>query len=326
MVINGRLLNWGVFFVTTGALVLAITGGLVTADGLAQLFRLWPVLVIALGVGVLLRATRLRAAGGIVLAVVPALVLGGLLGAASLAEWDGFRNVRLDCLDNPPNSTETRQGTFAGDTAVDLDLAGGELVVTTRPYSDWHLDVAARPGFSPDVEATASRLSVTSADRGWGRSDCRNDTWRLELPTAGRLDLAAEIAAGEGTLDLAGATLGDVDVVLRAGEARLDLGRATAEGISLRVEAGSAALTLPATGEITVDLNVSAGAAQVCAPEGMGLRVRTQSALASITTPGLVRVGDAWESPDYATAAHHADVTVAVNVGSVDVNPEGGCK
>ena len=71
---------------------------------------------------------------------------------------------------------------------------------------------------------------------------------------------------------------------------------------------------------------MSAGAAQVCAPEGMGLRVRTQSALASITTPGLVRVGDAWESPDYATAAHHADVTVAVNVGSVDVNPEGGCK
>jgi hypothetical protein len=40
----------------------------------------------------------------------------------------------------------------------------------------------------------------------------------------------------------------------------------------------------------------------------------------------LVRAGDAWESSRYATANHHADVTIAATVGSVEINPQGGCQ
>ncbi len=327
MTINRRLLHWGLFFITTGAVVLAVQAGPVTADGVEAALRLWPVLVIALGVGVLLRATRLRAAGGIILAVVPGLILGGMLGAASLVEWDDMRHIRNACTGIRPTSIETRQGTFAADASVDLDLALGELTITTQPGSSWNLDVAGYPGLSPDVDADPTDLSVASASRsGWRWLDCADDVWQLALPTAHRLDLATEIAAGEGTLDLAGATLGDVDVVVKAGEATVDLGTATARDVSLRVEGGAAALTLPATGELTAGVTVDAGAVRLCAPEGLGLRVRSQSTLASITYGDLVRVGDAWESPDYATSTHHADVTIAVNVGSVDVNPVGGCK
>ncbi len=123
MTINRRLLHWGLFFVTTGAVVLAITGGLVTADGIATAFRLWPVLVIALGVGVLLRRTRLNAAGGIVLAVVPGLVLGGVLGATSLVRLPDWDELRAACVDARPAGLETRRGTFTGDATVDLELA-----------------------------------------------------------------------------------------------------------------------------------------------------------------------------------------------------------
>ena len=250
-----------------------------------------------------------------------------MLGAASLVEWDDFRHIRDACAGIRPTSMETRQGTFAADASVDLDLALGELVVTTRPDSGWELEVAGMPGFAPDIDVDQTKLSVASASRhGWSGIDCAGDDWQLALPTAHRLDLATEIAAGEGTLDLAGAMLGDVRLVVQAGEANVDLGRATAEDLSLRVEGGAAALTLPATGELTADVTVNAGAVRVCAPEGLGLRVRSQSTLASITYGDLVRVGDAWETPDYATATHHADVTIAVNVGSVDVNPVGGCK
>lgn len=330
MTLNRRLLNWGAFFVTTGALALAITGGLITADGLAQLFRLWPVLVIAIGVGVLLRATRLRTAGGLVLAIVPGLVLGGLLGGAATADFPDWREVRAACADGQRTSLGTRDGTFAGEAAVDLDLAWGELAVTTAPGSDWRVAMAGAPGRTPDVDASAGDLRVASADQhgwaGWHWDDCAADDWRVTLPTGVRLDLAAELAAGEGTLDLAGAQLGDVDLVVRAADLDADLGAATADDVSLRVEAGAADLVLPATGDLAVDVDVDAGAARVCAPAGMALRVRTSSSLASITTPGLVRVGDAWESPDYATSPNRATVTVSVNVGSVDINPEGGCK
>lgn len=330
MTINRRLLNWGAFFVTTGALALAITGGLITADGLAQLFRLWPVLVIAIGVGVLLRATRLRTAGGLVLAIVPGLVLGGLLGGAATADLPDWREVRAACVDGERTSLGTRDGTFAGEATVDLDLAWGELAVTTAAGSDWQVAMAGAPDRRPNLETNATELRVASAEQrsrnGWHWGDCAGDDWRVTLPTGVRLDLATEIAAGEGTLDLTGAVLGKLDLVVQAADVDADLAAATADDISLRVEAGAADLVLPATGTVTVDVDVDAGAARVCAPAGMALRVHGNSSLASITTPGLVRMGDAWESPDYATSANRADVTVSVNVGSVDVNPEGGCK
>ena len=330
MTINKRLLNWGAFFVTTGALALAITGGLITADGLAQLFRLWPVLVIAVGVGVLLRATRLRTAGGLVLAIVPGLVLGGVLGGAATVDLPDWREVRAACVDAGPASVATREGTFAGEATVDLDLDWGELNVTTAPGTGWQVGMTGAPGRQPDVEASATDLRGASAARagwaGWRWDDCAAEAWRVTLPTGTRLDLATEIAAGEGTLDLPGAVLGELDLVVRAADLDIDLGAATADEISLRVEAGAADLVLPATGNVAVDVDVDAGAARVCSPAGMALRVHGSSALASIATPGLVRVGDAWESPDYATSPNRADVTVSVNVGSVDINPEGGCK
>lgn len=326
MTINRRLLHWGLFFVTTGAVVLAITGGLVTADGIATAFRLWPVLVIALGVGVLLRRTRLNAAGGIVLAVIPGLVLGGLLGAASLVRPPDLRELREACVDARPASLETRRGTFTGDASVDLALAVGELTVTTQPGYGWRLQLADVPGRSPDVESGIDGLSVESSpDHGWRWLDCGGD-WRLALPVAHRLDLATEIDAANGSFDLAGATLGDLRLVVNAGDARVDLAEATVDDLSLRVSGGAASLTLPATGELAGDISVNAGAVRICAPDGLGMRVRSESTLASITTPGLVRVGDNWETPGYATAINHADVTVAVNVGSVEINPEGGCK
>lgn len=324
MTINRRLLHWGLFFVTTGAVVLAVQAGLVTADGVTTALRLWPALVIALGIGVLLRGTRFRGAGGIVLAIVPGLVLGGLLGAASIAELPDWHDLRTACVATRPASLESHEGTFSGPAAIDLDLAGGELTITTQPGPGWQLDVAAVPGASPVIDADADGLEVTSTGRHG--IDCRSDEWRLALPTGRRLDLATEIAAGEGTLDLAGATLGTADFIVRAAEASVDLSTAAVGDLSLRVEAGAADITLPATGDYLADVDAGAGAVRICAPEGLALRVRTSGTLASITTPGLVRVGAAWESPDYATAAHHADVTVAVKVGSVDVNPEGGCK
>ncbi len=327
MTINRRLLYWGVFFVTTGTLVLAITGGVVTADGVAQLFRLWPVLVIALGVGVLLRASRLRTAGGLVLAILPGLVLGGLLGGAATIDLADWREVRAACSDGSRTSLGTSDGSFAGAATVDLDLAWGELDVRTAPGAGWQVAMAGSPGREPDIDASTTDLRVASAERGgWQWAGCAGDDWRVTLPTGTPLDLVTEIAAGEATLDLSGASLGDLDLVVRAADLDVDLGAATADNVSLSVEAGAADLILPATGNVVVDIEVDAGAARVCAPAGMALRVRASSALASITTPGLVRVGETWESPDYATSTHRADVSVAVNVGSVDLNPEGGCK
>ncbi len=322
MVVNRRLLNWGVFFIALGAVVLAAQSASIDAGDVAAALRLWPVLVIALGVGVLLRRTRFSIAGGMLAAAVVGLLLGGMLVAAPVA----VAEVGPACNGVAPTTLASRDGSFAGPASVDLRLICGELTVTTQPGSGWHLEAGNGTGAEAAIDASADRLAVASSTRGRPFGFVRgSDTWRVTLPTATSIDLAAEVSAGRGTLDLAGARLGEMRLVVNAGDVSLDLEGATLAHLSATVNGGSASVGLPSQ-DFGADLVVNAGAFRICAPDDLGLRIRHQGVLAATTYAGLVRTGDTWESPGYATADHHADVTVSANVASVDVNPMGGCK
>lgn len=317
MTINRRLLYAGVFLIAAGTVVLVVQGGDVDRDVVRQALGLWPVAVIALGVGLLVRRTSLATPGGMVAAAMPGLLLGGMLVAPPEIGWE--------CRDLRPVALAARDGTFSAGARVNLRLFCGDLTVTTAPGSGWRLDSGNGRGPDATVDSSADRLTITSAHlgRGFARG---SDVWRLALPTATTIDLQAEIDAGSGTFDLAGARLGTVDLTVDAGDVHVDLARAALQRLSLHVNGGAASIGLPADQDLVADLSANAGALRICAPGELGLRVHQDGVLAGTTFPGLVRTGGAWETPGYAMAIHHADVTVSVNVGSVDVNPIGGCR
>jgi hypothetical protein len=322
MNVNRRWLYGGVFFIALGAVLLAGQGDAVDGDVIAQAARLWPILVIALGVGLLLRRTRFNVAGGVIAAAVPGLVLGGMLVAAPVA----VAEVGPACNDVQPTSLASREGSFDGAASVDLRLRCGDVTVTTGSGSTWSLDAGNGSGTTAVVDATADRLSIASSFSARPFGFVRgSDVWRLTLPVANQLDLAATVEAGRGRFDLAGAELGTVELVANAGELNADLSAATLERLTAHVNGGAAWLRLPAD-VFTADLTVNAGALRICAPSDLGLRVRSDGTLTAMTYDGLVRNNSTWESPGYAMAIHHADVTISANVASVDVNPMGGCK
>jgi len=319
MMVNRRFLNWGVFLVAAGAVMLVAQTDAVNSDVVAQALRLWPIVVIALGIGLLLRRTRFGLAGGMLAAAMPGFLLGGLVVAAP--------HMVPECGDFQPASFATREGTFDGAAAVDLTLACGDLSVTTAPGNGWQLQTGNTTGAAATVGVSADRLSVTSSSQKRPFGFIRGgDVWRLSLPVASTLDLAAEINAGRGRFDMAGAQLGNVRLTVNAGDARVDLTQATVAHLSMSVNAASASLRLPATQDVGADLSVNAGSLKVCAASEVGLRIHQSAMLGSANYAGLVRNGDVWESPGYSMANHHADVTITANVGSVDVNPMGGCQ
>ena len=318
MTVNRRFLYWGVFLVAAGAVTLVAQGTAASDDLVAQALRLWPVAVIALGIGLLLRRTRFGLAGGMLAAAMPGLLLGGLIVAVP--------RLVPDCGVAEAASLATRQGTFVGAASVDLTLRCGDVSVTTAPGNGWQLQAGDATGEAATVDASSNRLSVSSSGRQRPFDLIRGgDTWRLTLPVANRLDLTAEVDAGRGRFDLAGAQLGNVQLAVNAGDTRLDLSQATMAHLSMRVSAASATVLFP-TQDFGADLSVNAGSLRVCAASDLGLRIRSQAVLGSTNYAGLVHNGNAWESPGYATANHHADVTITANVGSVDVNPIGGCQ
>jgi hypothetical protein len=323
MTVDRRLLYVGVFFIATGAILLVAQSGVVDGEDIAAALRYWPFLVIALGIGLLMRLTRFAVAGGVLAAAVAGLFLGGMIASAP----DAVAHTGLECNDVRPASLASQQGTFAGSASVDLRLACGEVTVTTGTGDDWRLEAGNGTGNEAAVEASADRLSIASdvaeRPRGFVRG---SDVWRLTIPDASTIDLQASIDAGRGRFDLVRARLGDVRLDVNAGEARIDLTGATLNGLSVQVNGGAAWVTLPATQDLEAELVVNAGALQICTPSDLGLRISHEGMLTVTTYAGLVRSGGTWQSPGYAAATHHADVTVTANVGSVDVNPEGGCK
>ncbi|MFH0750802.1 MAG: hypothetical protein V2B17_03100 [Chloroflexota bacterium] len=319
MMVNRRFLYLGVFLVAAGAVLLVGQGDAADREVMTQLLRLWPVAIIALGIGILLRRTRFGLAGGMLAAAMPGLLLGGLVVAAP--------RMPLDCGDARPASFVTREGTFDAAASVDLRLACGDLSVTMAPGTGWRLETGSGAGTVATVGVSAGRLSVASSSRARPFEFIRGgETWRLSLPVASRLDLAAEVNAGRGRFDMAGAQLGNVRLAVNAGDTRVDLSGATVAHLSMSVNAAAASLRLPDNQDVGADLSVNAGSLKVCAASDVGLRVRSNTVLGSTNYAGLVHNGDAWESPGYSMANHHADVTISVNVGSVDVNPVGGCQ
>src|SRR5258705_11079006 len=82
MRVNHRFLYWGIFFVAIGGILVASDLRAVDTPTLTDVLRLWPLALVAIGLSVVLRRTRLSLPGLMLAAAVPRLGGGGRLAVA----------------------------------------------------------------------------------------------------------------------------------------------------------------------------------------------------------------------------------------------------
>ena len=106
MRLNITLLYTGVFLAAIGLALLAADATPVATDALIGALRLWPLALVAIGVGIALRRTRLGVASGLLAAAAPGLVLGVAMAATprlaiERGYWDEFKAAyeRYHCAD-----------------------------------------------------------------------------------------------------------------------------------------------------------------------------------------------------------------------------------
>ena len=85
MRIDRSLLNWGVFLIALGGVPLAVQQGFTDSGIAGDLWRLWPLILVGFGLGLLLRWTPLAWLGGAIVAgtfglIFGALIAGGITG------------------------------------------------------------------------------------------------------------------------------------------------------------------------------------------------------------------------------------------------------
>jgi hypothetical protein len=324
MHVDRRLLGWGLFFVLLGAIPLAVKAGLLDKALVSEWPLLWPVLLIGWGLGLLLRGTPLAVIGGAVSAIT-----FGVMGGGAIAAGFGGIPFASGCT----NSTtaipfESSGGDFGSTARADLVFNCGTLAVAARDGTAWNVAGSDRDGKGPVIESSADTLSVKSdADRTFMSSGGRA-TWNVTLPRSPILALGLTLNAGEGNLDLAGASISTLSMTLNAGSITVDLSEASRTGdVNATVNAGSAAVSLPA-GDRSVNVSLNAGSVTTCLPVGAPVRAQWSGALGSnnFTAVGLTKVDDqTWTSPGFVSGQPHTELHVSANAGSFDLQFGGTC-
>jgi hypothetical protein len=322
--IRRGFLGWGVFLILAGAVPLAARAGYLDSDQISRLWSLWPLILIGIGVGLVLRRTRLDFLGGLIVAATFGLMVGGLLSGGV----SGFSIG--SCQQGSTTAFPSHDGTFGATETetVDVELNCGSLTVGTATGNGWRLEGTDSNGTGPIVESSGASLSVRSRNQGgpFGLGD--QDTWRLTLPQTPHLDLDLQLNAGSATVDLDGASVGRFDLQMNAGSSTADLGSASAiDGLDIVLNAGSLGLTLPHL-SMQGSIQANAGSVKLCAAPGTGLQLRTsESIIASYDYEGhgLVQDGSTWTTPGYDTAEIKIDLETRANAGSFTLDPEGGC-
>jgi len=318
MRVRRGLLFWGLFLIPLGGISLLVRAGVIDADRLSEAWRLWPLILVGIGLAILLGRSRTAVVG----TAVVALVLGSL-GGAALASGHLWIGALSDCAiaSGPTDQQFQRSGTFDGAAAVRLDLRCGSLSLATSPATEWKLDAAYR-GPAPIVDASPGRLDARVPG---GSGDRRND-WTVGLPASvGSITVTANAAAV--TLTVPGSHLTSLDVEMNAGDLRLDASSGAIDEIDLSMNAGRIRLDAGSTA-LGGDISVNAGAVDLCVPDGVALRFHVTDQLTFVTNlgaRGLSRNGETW-TRDGTAGGPTINLSIDGSAASFSLNPDGGCR
>jgi Domain of unknown function (DUF5668) len=318
-----NFIGWGLFLIVFGGVLLGVRQGWIPTDVAQRAWQLWPVLLVASGLSLILARRPGAWIGGLIAAVCFGVIAGGLVSTGVGLAFVGCGG------DDSGTPFPAQSGELSSSASVSIDFRCGNLSVRAADGATWQLSGESDVGNPPVIDQTPTELRLEPAEGrslfGVGRS---REHWDLTLPADPTIDLDLTLNAGEGRLTMAGAHLGSMDLTVNAGALRLDLRDVeAARSLDGTVNAGSAVIWLPDL-PFEGDMTVNAGSLALCAPAGVGLRLDGgNSPLSSndFDEQGLVKVGDAWETPGFATAPIRIALDVQANAGSMSLNPPDSC-
>lgn len=320
MHVRRGFLNWGIFLICLGAVPLAVQLNVIDRDVAASLARLWPLILIGIGLGIMLRFSRAAALGGIVVAATIGMLVGVFFAA-------GFPSFAAACAGDSNGTPVTRTGTATGNMELNVELTCGEMTVGRAPGGTWSVDVTAG-NETPTIESSGSLLRLRSVTEGrWPFGSDTREIWHVTVPTEASLSGNITVNATKIVATLGQGPVGAINVTYNAAEGRLDLAGAPAATLNGTLNASTIGVILP-SGLFTANLTINASNLNICSAAETGLRITYDDTLSSqnFASLGLTQSGKTWQSPNYATATSRAEIHISANVSTTTLNPAGGCQ
>ena len=279
-----------------GILLLLNNVGLVTWSVWEVIAKLWPLILIALGLELILGRGSVWASGLIIIVVV----IGGF-GLFMLPPRGGWGPAVSERIYHP----------LSGATSADVDIrmGVGSLYLNSLPNSQ---DLVSGTVSLMEGEWLAQDFNVVG------------NKARLVLEAKGRYSFnfpgIRSRTAEKWDLRLNESIPMNLDIHTGVGEARIDLERIFATNAEVRTGVGKTDLTLPAKGHTRVTLSGGVGETHIYVPKGVAARIRTKTGIGSVQVYGnYTRVNDEYISPDFDTAENRVELEVKGGVGSIRI-------
>ncbi|MEN6316780.1 MAG: hypothetical protein ABFD25_21290 [Clostridiaceae bacterium] len=293
---QGKGLGLGILLLTIGVLWALGIAGIVNMSTLFALFKLWPLILVAIGIGFIFRNNRLIKATAwlVILAVI---VCYGYFKIPSKGSFivDGSKvTTSAVTLEKRPETERGELKLEFGATQLNLDAdttnlldakISEELVRHSEVQKDGNRITSIRfwmKGY------TISNFNHTETLRNDFHLN-RDVIWKLTLDTG----------AIEGNLDMKDLKVEELDINTGASKLQLDMGSCNT---SLKLDAGAT--------KIAITL-----------PKDTGIRVRLDGALndTNFDEPGWEKKGDWRYSPGYDTKSFKIEADVDMGVGKLTV-------
>ena len=243
---------FGLLLVALGVVLLLQNLDVIDWDLWTEIWRFWPVLLVAIGANLILG----RRLPWLTTIIVVVLLAGSILGAALLAESDA--SVRVDRLEEPLLSTKSL------DLGVGFGM--GSLVIGSLPRGSANLvegwfEAACGPAstsFQRYDSAAALDVDVSGESFfpcGWGRD------WRVSLSPVPEVTMDLDTGASSIDLDLTDLRVTRLHVAARATD------------LDIRMPARA--------GEVEVVIDAGASDIDLWIPDGVEARIVNDSGLSS---------------------------------------------
>lgn len=317
MRIRPGLLFWGLFFLLLGGIPLLVRAGALDANVLADAWRLWPLLLVALGISLILGRTSFGLLGTAIAAIVLGIAAGGALASGT----NFIGNVGgCGAFGSGTDQRFEDQGTFEGPASARFDLDCGSMDLSTEAGSDWRVQ-ADYQGAAPTFEESGDSIGLR-APGGFGT---RRQEWTVDLPADQTREISIESNASSVTARLGTAELTNFTLDINAGDARIDSSGGQLGDIDVSANAARVRLRLDA--DTTGSLSTNAGSIELCVPPGATLRFRVEEQLTfahDLDDRGLARNGDVW-TREGGVGEPVIDLSIQGNAANFSLDPAGGC-
>lgn len=325
MRVNRGLLNWGVFFIALGAVPLLVRNGQVSAAAVADAWSLWPLILVGIGLGLVLRLTPLAWLGGALVAATFGLMFGALLSGSG-------SGGAIGCAGSEATETSSRSGLVAGDRFdLGIELTCGDVSVERAADARWLVSATHGVDEAPAIVGSTTSLDVRSPgdDAVTFFTDQGKDSWQVTVPTGPALSVGLTLDFAGGDLALGPGPVSSIGSTLNFSNAEVDLAAADLTGgasVGATLNFSSETLSLPAA-QVSGGMTLNFSSLKLCVAPDAALRISHQGTLSSddFAGAGLEQAGDAWQTPGFESATPRIDLDVTSTFSSITLDRSGGC-